>query len=365
MQHESSEPVDVLLVLGAYQLRGSYARAMSLVERLPNARVRLRLVSSDTVRLPAPVRGKLEVRESPYLAWPAAHRVARRFLAADFQSNPPHLVDIQHRGLHGLGAWLARKLKRPYVVTIHDYLRDRERFAVDMNWCRRVIAVSESVRSELLDRTRLPEEMVSVIPSGVMPPLQGDLTHILAPGRCPVIGTAGPLEAAKGLQYFLRAAAQVLKSHPDAMFLIAGSGPEERSLRRLATELQVSHALTILPNLNDFGPALKAMDIFVLPALKQGLGSTMLDAMARGLPVIGTESGGVFSVVEDGVSGILVPPSDEEALAEEVRLLLEDPERARRLGAAARQHVLERFHVDRMVESVLETYATCRNSGKG
>ena len=61
-----------------------------------------------------------------------------------------------------VGAWLARELGRPYTLTVHDYLGSRERFVIDSRWCRRIVAVSESVRSELLDRTGLPDEMVAV-----------------------------------------------------------------------------------------------------------------------------------------------------------------------------------------------------------
>lgn len=364
MQHDPADRVDVLLMLGAYQLRGSYTRALSLMERLPPHRVQLQVVSADPVPLPAACRQRVKLRIFRQIHWPVMGRLTRRFLAADLRAAPPDLIDIQHRGLHPLGAWLARKLQRPYSVTVHDYLRERERLIVDPTWCRRIVAVSESVRSELLDRTRLPEDMVVVIPSGVQPPADSEVSPILEAGRCPVIGTAGPLEAGKGLQHFLRAAVQVLKSHPEAMFVIAGSGPEERLLRRQAAELKLSHALTILPHLRDFNPALKAMDVFVLPALKQGLGAIMLDAMARGLPVIASESGGVFSVVSDEVTGLLVPPSDEGALAERIRYLIEHPARARELGVAARRRVLNQFHVDSMIQVTADLYAGIKREAR-
>ena len=359
MQQESAPELDVLLLLGPFQMRGSYARSLSLIERLPSQRIQLKLAASDRVPLPRSREAEFELRVSQYLTWPFLDRIAKRFLAADLSDDPPDLIDVQQRMLHPIGSWLARTLKRPYVVTVHDYLRDRERFCIDPEWCRRVVAVSESVRSELLERTNLPEEMVVVIPSGVQPPPETDLSEILPSGRCPVIGTAGPLEVGKGLQHFLSAATIVLKKFPDAMFVIAGSGPEERSLRRMAIDLKLGPSLTILPNLRDFGPALRAMDIFVLPAIKQGLGSTMLDAMARGLPVIGTESGGVYSLIVEGVTGRFARPSDAESLADRIQELLANPEQARSYGRAARQRVLDHFHVDQLVRQTASLYRQC------
>ncbi len=356
MQHAPGDRLDVLLLLGANQLRGSYVRTQSLAERLPGRGISLRVVSTEPPRFSKQTSKPLDIKTSRYLAWPVVSPLVRHFLAIDLKKRPPDLIDIQHRSMHPLGAWLARQIGCPYVVTVHDYLGEWERFVVDAQWCQRIIAVSESVRAELLEKTKLPDSLVTVIPSGVVCPPETELSPLLTAGRAPVIGTTGPLEAGKGLQHFLRAAVRVLKARPDALFVIAGSGPEERSLRRLAIDLQISHAVTILPNLLDFTPALRAMDIFVLPALKQGLGSTMLDAMAWGLPVIASDAGGVFSVVQDGVTGLLVPPSDDVVLAEKMRFLLDHPDKARELGTNARRRIEERFNISQMVDATVALY---------
>jgi len=364
MHFEPSERLDILLLLGSVQLRGSSNRAVSLADRLISQKIGLRLVATEPFRILPKSWEKTEIRISRYLNAAPFHRLARACLAADLEDVPPTLIDIQHRSLHSAGSWLARRLKCPYVVTIHDYLNERERFVIDPEWCRGVVAVSESVRSELLERTHLQEHQVIVIPSGVFPPPETELCNVLEPDHVPVIGTAGPLEPGKGLKHFLKAAARVLKTYPQALFLIAGSGPEERILRRMAEELKISQSLSILPNLRDFDAALKAMDVFVLPALKQGLGSIMLDAMAHGLPVIATESGGVFSVVIDEVTGYLVPPSDDVSMAERIEYLLANPAQAHRLGLAARQRVIDHFHLDQMVSATVELYRRIVSSQK-
>jgi glycosyltransferase involved in cell wall biosynthesis len=118
----------------------------------------------------------------------------------------------------------------------------------------------------------------------------------------------------------------------------------------------LSGAVTFVSNLYDFGTSIDAMDIFCLPSLQQGLGVTMLEAMARGKPVIATGVGGVHSVVKDGQTGLVVPPSDSERLAERILELLRDPSLARRIGAAGRAVVREQFRVDRMVRETADLY---------
>jgi glycosyltransferase involved in cell wall biosynthesis len=139
-------------------------------------------------------------------------------------------------------------------------------------------------------------------------------------------------------------------------FVIAGAGPEESNLRRLAVALKIDSRVTFLPSLLEFGDALAAMDIFCLPSLQQGIGTIMLEAMARGKPVIATRVGGIFQVVRDEVTGLLVPPSDSEALANRMLGLLNDPIKARAMGRAARTQVQRDFSVESMVSKTTALY---------
>jgi glycosyltransferase involved in cell wall biosynthesis len=98
------------------------------------------------------------------------------------------------------------------------------------------------------------------------------------------------------------------------------------------------------------------MDVFCLPSLRQGLGTIMLEAMALGRPVIATGVDGVYSVVRDNETGLVVPPSNSGRLAQRILELLRDPFRARRIADNARQMVLRDFNVDRMVRETAEVY---------
>ena len=101
---------------------------------------------------------------------------------------------------------------------------------------------------------------------------------------------------------------------------------------------------------------LEAIDIYCLPSLQQGLGVVMLEAMALGRPVIASGVGGVMSVIEDNVHGLIVPPSDSRSLADRIIELLQDREKARRIAAAGQQMVRDRFNENRMLDEILQVY---------
>jgi len=346
----------VLMLAGRFSVRGSSAYTLRLAENLPQAGVQAQLICPDARIVERSLCRQLGIQEFPYLQTPLVGRVVLPLLARSLEADPPDLIHAQSRGAAPQGAWLARRLERPYVLTVHDYMQPRQTLRVDRAWCRRIIAVSESVKSDLLARTGLPDPLVTVIHSGVDCDATPDVSGVLPPGRVPVIGTAGPLEAVKGFPFFLGAAARVLMTGRDVEFVIAGAGPEEENLRRLSRELQIAEHVTFIPNLSDFAEALVAMDVFCLPSLQQGIGTIMLEAMALARPVIGTRVGGVYRVIRDGETGLLVPPSDSVRLAERMIELLDDPARARSIGLAAQQEVRQEFSVDRMVEKTAALY---------
>jgi glycosyltransferase involved in cell wall biosynthesis len=350
------KPLKVLLLAGRFEVRGSSARTLHLAEHLPARGVQPQLVCIDACRVAPERRENYQLLSQPMLDVPILDRVYRHFLYRDHADDPPDLIHIQWRGMLPLGQWLARKFERPYVLTVHDYIDPRESFRFDRQWGRYIVAVSESVRDELVNVTGIDRSLVTVIHSGVPVDDVDSGLPVLDPEHTPVVGTAGPLEAAKGLDYFLRAAQVVSATRPDVQFLIAGAGPEEKRLRRLVSELRLTGQVTFVPNVFDFGDSLAAMDIYCLPALKQGLGTIMLEAMSRGKPVIATQAGGVDSVVTHGQTGLLVPPSDSGQLAASILELLSHPVRARSIGQSARDLVRREFRIDTMVDLTTHLY---------
>jgi glycosyltransferase involved in cell wall biosynthesis len=346
----------VLLIAGRFSVRGSCAYTLRLAEQLPQRGFRVNVICPDARTVERERRRELHIEEASQLDWPIWGRVARGMLLRRLWQDPPDLIHIQSRGALSQDAWIAQHMNRPFVLTVHDYMQPHQRLPIDRRFCRRIVAVSDSVRADLLERTRLPDELVTVIHSGVDHSTSTDILPVFQPGRVPVVGTAGPLEAVKGFPFFLGAAARVLATGREVEFLIAGAGPEESNLRRLAQQLEINDKVTFVPNLLDFDDALAAMDVFVLPSLQQGIGTIMLDAMEMGRPVIATKVGGVFHAVHDRETGLLVPPSNSEALAERIVELLDNPDLARSIGHAAHELVDHEFGVERMIDETAALY---------
>jgi len=352
----SEAEFEVLLLAGRFEVRGSCAYTLRLAAGLGEQGISARVITPDARLVDAPCRAQLKIQEFPRLNTPLWDEMVQRTLLHELRSQAPHLIHIQSQRILKQGDWLARKLKRPYVLTMHEHLARGARLKLDREYCRRIIAVSESVRDDLRNHMQVPPELVTVIPSGVETRTPPDLSPPLAPGHVPVIGTAGPLEAVKGIPYFLGAARQVLGVRRDLEFLVAGAGPEEANLRRVARELEIADKVTFVPYVLGFSDSLAAIDIFCLPSLQQGLGTIMLEAMALGRPVIATSVGGVSSVIREGETGLVVPPQNSGELARRILELLDQPARARAIGAQARKLVVERYSMSTMVHRTAELY---------
>jgi glycosyltransferase involved in cell wall biosynthesis len=169
-----------------------------------------------------------------------------------------------------------------------------------------------------------------------------------------VVGTAGRLETVKGLEDFLRAAARL--DRDDIRFMIVGDGPDRGRLERIARESGVEDRIEFCGYSPNLAGELATMDVFVMPSLTEGFGLVAAEAMALEKPVVASDVGGLAEVVEDGLTGILVPPGDPKALASAIGRLLDDSAARRSMGEAGRRRVLEHFAAKRMVEEHLSVY---------
>lgn len=350
-----SDETAVILVAGTFQVRGSSAYTLRLAHGLPEYGFRPLIVCPDASQVPESA-ADLTIRQYGLLDARLLKHVITRFAATDLRESSPALVHVQSRHALPFGSLLARRLNVPMLLTVHDYIPGRGQLPVDSRQIQKIIAVSESVGNDLVERGAADSDQLSIIHSGVEVSETVDNAAILSGRRVPVVGTAGPLESSKGQAFFLEAARRVLDADHDVEFLVAGSGPDEHHLRRMARELKLTPKVTFVPNLLDFSATLKAMDIFCLPSVVQGLGTVMLEAMALGRPVIASEVGGVSSILTNGQTGLTVPHSDSQALADRMIELLDDPIRARGMGNAASRRVRDAFNVMQMVAATADEY---------
>jgi glycosyltransferase involved in cell wall biosynthesis len=223
------------------------------------------------------------------------------------------------------------------------------------------ICASEAIR-RMLVADGIPEERTVTVHEGI------DIEHVRAapaaklheefwlPHEAPLVGNVAALVPHKGQRYLIDAAVLVLRHVPDARFVIAGEGELRPQLERQIKEHRLEKHVFLAGFRPDVLSLHRAFDIFVMSSVTEGLGTSLLDAMAWGKPIVGTSAGGIPEVVEHGVTGLVVPPRNADTLAQAIVTLLKDRDKRQRFGAAALARVRERFSAERMVQDTLRVY---------
>jgi glycosyltransferase involved in cell wall biosynthesis len=225
---------------------------------------------------------------------------------------------------------------------------------------RSVIAVSSPIRGRLLERDGVPPEKISFIPNAVIsasgrkPGTTSTLPDERREG--PLVGVVARLQPEKGVANFLKAAARVSAACPAARFLVVGDGPLREELLRLADRLGLRERVRFLGHRADARELVGLLDVLVVPSLTEGTPLIVLEAMAAGVPLVASAVGGVTDQVRHGKEGLLIPPGDATALGDALLELLQDPDRAHRLGEAGRRRADSVFSHAAMVRKIEGVY---------
>lgn len=244
-------------------------------------------------------------------------------------------LDGTHRGY--------QRLRRLYGLFVH-----------------RFVALSRDLAGYLHGKVGLPEASIRQIYNGVdirrfQPAAQREALAGCAFGAPEhfIIGTVGRMQTVKDQTTLARAFVLALQQRPDLRprlrLMMAGEGPLREPVLQLLAEAGMAELAWLPGERGDVAGWMRALDCFVLPSLAEGVSNTILEAMASALPVVATAVGGNVELVEEGRSGFLVPPADPQAMAARIIELADDGERARRLGAAGRRAVEQRFAMPVMV----------------
>ncbi len=241
-----------------------------------------------------------------------------------------------------------RRLLRPFIHRYITVSRDLE------TWLRDSVGVAgDKVRQIYngVDRERFHprgEHRPGLLPGGFLP------------DDAVVIGTVGRLVEVKDQRTLVQAFADLVDSDPGLRarlrLLIVGDGPLRGALEAQAEALGVSDLLWLPGDRDDVAVLLREIDVFVLPSLAEGISNTVLEAMASGLPVIATRTGGNPELVEDGVNGRLFPVGDAQALAAQLAQLARDPSARQVMGGQSRARVDAQFNWTRAVDEYLSVY---------
>lgn len=174
-------------------------------------------------------------------------------------------------------------------------------------------------------------------------------TALGLPAHASLVLAVSRLNPMKGIDDFLKAAALLAGRFPEARFVIVGDGASRRGLEQQARRLGLAGRVVFTGTKLDVAAILSQAAVAVAPSLSEGLSNVVLESMAAGVPAVATRVGGTPELIEDGVTGFLVPPCDAPALADSIGRLLGDEALARRLGQAARVRAVERFSLHQMV----------------
>ncbi|MCU0722894.1 MAG: glycosyltransferase family 4 protein [Planctomycetes bacterium] len=292
---------------------------------------------------------------SPLLPGRGAGALLRLLAERPFR---PDLIHVQSPDMVRAGAAFASRAGIPFFLSLYAPPRRRQRLPLPWKFLRGLVAGSQEIRENLVNHHRIPRDLLRVITTGV------DADYFRPVGRprdprkvtIPVVGMVGRLAPFKGADVFLRAARIVADQGLDVQFLVAGDGPEAGGLRRLAQDLRLESWVTFTAQVHDYRSLLGAIDIFVRPAMREGLALSLLEAMACGKPVVAAGVGNVFGLVRDGENGLLVPRSDVPALALAVSKLVSDPAHAMEIGRRARKVVEELHDVAAKARELTEFY---------
>ncbi len=262
-------------------------------------------------------------------------------------------------------AWIAyfacRHTQAAFLTTCHGYYR-RHWFSHVMGWAKLVIVPSTVIGQHMVEAFGVPKENLRLIARSVDLKKFG-VPRADVPGKShSVISIVGRITPLKGHTYFLRAMATVIRSLPYVKIWVIGGVPEKKAsykqeLEVLVRQLGLSEQVEFLGNRQDVPQLLAQTDVLVLSTTTQeAFGRVILEAQAAGVPVVATRVGGVIEIIDDDRTGILVPPKDPDAMAQEVVRLLRDRKLAETIVKAARKKLEERFTLDMMAHKTIGVY---------
>ena len=282
------------------------------------------------------------------------------------QAHAPDVVHVHsRRGAELVGGRCARRAGAPAVLTRRVDSRETA-------WWGRlkyrpysvVAAISSAVESELVDHVGLEPGRVVKVASAVdtgryrpEPAARARLEKAFGiPPESMMVGVIAQLIARKGHALLFDCVPDVVARHPGIRVLLFGRGPLERSLRRRIAQRSLGSRVQLMGFRDDLAELLPGLDLLVHPALREGLGVAVLEAMSAGVPVVASDAGGIPDIVEHERSGLLFEAGDSRQLYDTLLRILDDEALRLRLARAGRERVKSRFSVQRMSRRYVEVY---------
>ncbi len=367
---ESGGRIRVALFITELALGGTPRRLQALAQRLDRRRFEPHVISlmpggsvAEAMRggqiplVTLGARSKLAAG-APFRLWRYLRRLRPQVLHA-FNFHANLLARVVGKALARVPVVIASEASVESAKQRHRILLDRW----TAPWADVHYANAEAVRRTLIERERIPADRIWTIPTGVdtkawapQVPDEGLRSSLgIAPGERVVV-SVGRLAKYKGQEVLLNACR--LDRQGSYRLVLVGDGPMRPALEASAARLGLAGRVIFAGALDNVAPFLALADCVALASTEEGLPASLLEAMAMARPVVATAVGGVPEVIEDGVTGRLVPPANPAELGQAIAAILADPVRAHAMGRAARDRVDQAHSVDRMVRDTEAMYET-------
>jgi glycosyltransferase involved in cell wall biosynthesis len=345
--------------------RGGQRQSLFLVKELrkkgypvhfvlqPGSPLHQKAVEAELPVLPLRLKGEADLWAVLRLSWAMRRRKCR-------------LVHFHDAHALAVGAAAARRARVPL-----RFISRRVDFPVGQNPLSRrkytkdvdaIIAISEGVRKVLLD-SGIPGSLIQVIPSGIdFGPFEEVASRDFLRREFAftpedfLVGIVAALEDHKGHTYLLQASKILKAEAPKIKVIVVGTGSLRLELDRQSHDLGVDDIVFFLGFREDIPRIMASLDLFVLSSHHEGLGSSLLDAMASRLPVVATQAGGIPEIVLNNLTGLLVPPRDPAALARAILALYRDRELRGRLAERGYEAVRRKFSAEAMADKTIDLY---------
>ncbi len=274
------------------------------------------------------------------------------------------VIHAQTRVTQVMGCLLSRQTGVPMVTTCHGFFKPRFFRRVFPCWGQGVIAVSRPVQEHLIKDFKVLPQQVHLIINGIdlslFPVTDARLRQQAREQwqvkQGPVIGIIARLSDVKGIDVLLQAMPEIIGAFPKVQLMIVGEGPQEAHLKGLSARLNLNAHVRFEKVVNQTSAILPAFDVFVMPSLMEGLGLSVMEAQAAGIPVVVSNVGGLPDLVTQGKTGLLTTPKDIKGLAQGIINMLKDPQAAAHMAQAARTHIETKCTADVMVDRTIKVY---------
>ncbi len=276
------------------------------------------------------------------------------------------VIHAQTRVTQVIGTLVSLITTVPLVTTAHGYFRPRLFRRLVGCWGKKVIAISQPVAHHLRHDFKIPDESIVCVRNGVdlvqfrpsYPERQRQYRATFGINAVRVIGCIARLSSVKGIDVMIKAFVDVKVRHPETLLLIVGEGPETHRLALQVQQLGLASHVRFIQERIKSEDILPVFDIIIAPSRMEGLGLSVMEAMACGVPVIASRVGGLVELIKDGYNGYLVEPEDAVDLATKINFMLDHYNQVQGMAGNARHIIASDYNSEQMISKTLDVYTT-------